>query len=69
LEPRCAEAFQNCGLAYANLGTDDLAAKALVRASEAYDQQGTKEGLDMVKQQLEQLAARRRSLSQRQSAA
>lgn len=57
-EPNCAEAFHNCGLAYANLGTDGLAARALVKASECYDQQGTKAGLDLVKQHLQQLAER-----------
>jgi hypothetical protein len=58
LEPDCAEAFHNCGLAYANLGTDGLAARALVKASECYDRQGTKSGLDLVKQHLQQLAQR-----------
>jgi tetratricopeptide (TPR) repeat protein len=58
LEPNCAEAFHNCGLAYANLGTDGLAARALVKASEYYDRQGNKAGLDLVKQQLQQLAER-----------
>lgn len=61
LEPNCAEAFHNCGLAYANLGTDGLAARALVKASEGYDRQGTKAGLDLVKQHLQQLAKRPRS--------
>lgn len=58
LEPSCAEAFHNCGLAYANLGTDGLAARALVKASEYYDRQGNKTGLDRVKQQLQQVAQR-----------
>jgi hypothetical protein len=58
LEPNCAEAFHNCGLAYANLGTDGLAARALVKASDCYDQQGTKTGLELVKQHLQQLAER-----------
>lgn len=58
-EPTCAEAFHNGGLAYANMGTDSTAVQALLKASELYDQQGTKAGLDLVKQQLEQIAGRR----------
>lgn len=58
-EPGCAEAFHNGGLAYANMGTDGPAVQALLKASELYDQQGTKAGLDLVKQQLEQIAGRR----------
>jgi tetratricopeptide (TPR) repeat protein len=58
-EPNCAEAFHNGGLAYANMGTDGLAVRALLKASELYDRQGTKPGLDLVKQQLEQIAGRR----------
>jgi hypothetical protein len=60
-EPTCAEAFHNGGLAYANLGTDGPAVQALLTASDLYDRQGTKTGLDLVKQQLEQLAGRRGS--------
>lgn len=58
-EPGCAEAFHNGGLAYANMGTDGPAVQALLKASELYDQQGTKAGLNLVKQQLEQMAGRR----------
>ncbi|MGF1518655.1 MAG: hypothetical protein ACFCVB_12735 [Nodosilinea sp.] len=58
-EPSCAEAFHNGGLAYANMGTDGTAVQALLKASDLYDQQGTKPGLDLVKQQLEQIAGRR----------
>ncbi|WOD37482.1 hypothetical protein [Nodosilinea sp. E11] len=58
-EPTCAEAFHNGGLAYANMGTDGLAVQALLKASDLYDQQSTKPGLDLVKQQLEQIAGRR----------
>ncbi|HSM82814.1 MAG TPA: hypothetical protein VLS96_14080 [Nodosilinea sp.] len=58
-EPTCAEAFHNGGLAYANMGTDGLAVQALLKASDLYDQQSTKAGLDLVKQQLEQIAGRR----------
>ena len=58
LEPTCAEALHNGGLAYANLGNDNLAVPALVQASDRYNQQGTKAGLDRVKYALEQVAAR-----------
>jgi tetratricopeptide (TPR) repeat protein len=58
LEPTCAEALHNGGLAYANLGNDNLAVSALLQASDRYDQQGTKAGLDRVKYALEQVAAR-----------
>ncbi len=58
LEPTCAEALHNGGLAYANLGNDNLAVQALLQASDRYDQQGTKAGLDRVKYALEQVAAR-----------
>jgi tetratricopeptide (TPR) repeat protein len=57
--PSCAEAFHNGGLAYANMGTDGTAVQALLKACDLYDQQGTKPGLDLVKQQLEQIAGRR----------
>jgi hypothetical protein len=63
-EPTCGEAYQNYGLAQANLGIDDLAAKALVKASDIYAQQGNRVGLELVKQQLERLAERRQRLSQ-----
>jgi tetratricopeptide (TPR) repeat protein len=62
LEPQCAEAFYNCGLIYANLGNDGQAVRALVKASELYDHQGTKAGLDLVKQALGQLATRQQNL-------
>ncbi|NJL48187.1 MAG: hypothetical protein HC929_12765 [Leptolyngbyaceae cyanobacterium SM2_5_2] len=68
-EPACAEAFHNYGLACANLGNDGLAVQALVKASDLYDQQGTKAGLDQVKQDLEQLADRQqRRLAEKASA-
>lgn len=63
LEPACAEALHNGGLAYANLGNDNLAVQALLQASDHYDQQGTKAGLDRVKYALEQVAARRAQAS------
>lgn len=58
LEPTCAEALHNGGLAYANLGNDNQAVQALLQASDRYDQQGTKAGLNRVKYALEQVAAR-----------
>jgi Flp pilus assembly protein TadD len=65
--PDCAEAFHNGGLAYANMGTDGLAVQALLKACDLYDRQGTKAGLDLVKQQLEQIAGRQ-GLSPRSAA-
>ncbi|PZV06514.1 MAG: hypothetical protein DCF32_09625 [Leptolyngbya sp.] len=58
-EPNCAEAFHNGGLAYANMGTDGQAVQVLLKASELYDRQSTKPRLDLIKQQLEQIASRR----------
>ncbi|MBD2427775.1 tetratricopeptide repeat protein [Phormidium sp. FACHB-1136] len=60
LEPTCAEALYNGGLAYANLGNDNLAVQALLQASDRYNQQGTKAGLDRVKYALEQVAVRQK---------
>ncbi|MEL6263667.1 MAG: tetratricopeptide repeat protein [Cyanobacteria bacterium J06626_6] len=54
-EPNCAEAFHNLGLAYANLGDNDKALRSLLKASAAYDQQGTKAGIERIKQDLERL--------------
>lgn len=65
--PTCAEALHNGGLAYANLGNDNLAVQALVQASDRYDQQGTKAGLDRVKYALEQVAARQTHLRAKQT--
>ena len=67
LEPACAEALHNGGLAYANLGNDNLAVQALLQASDRYDQQGTKAGLDRVKYALEQVAARQAHLRAKQT--
>lgn len=55
VEKNCAEAWHNVGLAYANVGDSNKAVRSLLKASEAYDQQLTKEGLDRVKQNLETL--------------
>ncbi|MBE9060727.1 tetratricopeptide repeat protein [cf. Phormidesmis sp. LEGE 11477] len=54
-EPNCAEAFHNLGLAYANVGDNNKAVRSLLKAGDAYDQQGTKEGLEQIKQTLEKL--------------
>ncbi len=54
-EPNCAEAWHNMGLAYANIGNNNKAVRSLLKASEAYDQQGTKAGIDRIKQELETL--------------
>jgi tetratricopeptide (TPR) repeat protein len=56
-EPNCAEAWHNMGLAYANVGDNNKAVRSLLKASDAYDKQATKEGLDRIKQDLETLKA------------
>lgn len=55
-EPNCAEAFQNRGRAQANLGNRAPAARDLLEANDRYDQQGTKAGVDQVKQDLSLIA-------------
>lgn len=62
LEPTCAEALYNGGLAHANLGNDNRAVQILVQASEGYHQQGTQAGLERVKYALGQVAARQNQL-------
>ena len=54
-EKGCAEAWHNVGLAYANIGDNNKAVRSLLKASDAYDKQGTKAGLDRIKQNLETL--------------
>lgn len=54
-EPNCAEAWHNIGLAYANVGDNNKAVRSLLKASDAYDKQGTKEGIERIKQDLETL--------------
>ena len=56
-EPNCAEAWHNIGLAYANIGDNNKAVRSLLRASDAYDKQGTKEGIERIKKDLETLKA------------
>lgn len=56
-EPQCAEAFHNMGLTYANIGDNDKALRSFLKASDAYDQQNTKAGIDLIKQHLNQLRA------------
>lgn len=55
-ERACAEAFHNRGLAHANLAKNQLALPDFLKASELYDQQGTKAGIDQIKVDLEVLA-------------
>ena len=55
-EPNCAEAWHNIGLAYANVGDNNKAVRSLLKASEAYDKQATKSGIDRIKQDLKLLA-------------
>lgn len=54
-EPNCAEAWHNIGLAYANVGDNNKAVRSLLKASDAYDKQATKEGIERIKQDLETL--------------
>lgn len=54
-EPNCAEAFHNLGLAYANIGDNNKAVRSFLKASDAYAQQDTKEGIAQIKQALERL--------------
>ncbi|MFK8183836.1 MAG: tetratricopeptide repeat protein [Phormidesmis sp.] len=56
-EPNCAEAWHNIGLAYANVGDNNKAVRSLIKASDAYDKQGTKAGIDQIKTDLERLKA------------
>ncbi|MEO0540167.1 MAG: tetratricopeptide repeat protein [Cyanobacteria bacterium P01_A01_bin.105] len=55
-EPNCAEALHNRALAQANLGKLNLALPDFLKANDLYDQQGTKSGVDAVKQALETLS-------------
>lgn len=57
-EPGCGEAWHNRGRCQANLGQDGLAVEAFLQASDRYDHQGTRPGLETVKQDLEALARR-----------
>ena len=56
--PACAEAFHNRGRGQANLGDNNLSVRDLLAAGERYDQQGSKAGVDQVKGDMEQIAAR-----------
>ncbi len=56
-EPNCAEVWHNIGRTYANVGDNNKAVRSFLKAGEAYDKQGTKAGLDQVKQDLETLKA------------
>lgn len=58
-EPNCAEAWHNLGLAYANIGDNGKAVNSLLKASDAYDQQRTKAGIDRIRQDLEILKGQR----------
>ena len=53
--PNCAEAFHDLGLAYANIGDNDKALRSLLKAGDAYDKQGTKEGIEQFKRDLKTL--------------
>lgn len=55
-EPALAEAFHNRGRAQANLAKKPDAANDFVTASDIYDRQGTKSGIDWVKADLDVLS-------------
>ena len=55
--PACAEAFHNRGRGQANLGDNTRSVRDLLAAGERYDQQGSKAGVDQVKQDMERIAA------------
>lgn len=59
-DPNCAEAYHNLGLTFANLGDDQAALRNLLRASDLYDQQGDKTGLDTLRSTLETLRSQRK---------
>lgn len=58
-EPACAEALHNCALAHANLGNDNYAIRGFLKAETLYDRQGSKDRIDTIKAELEQLRQRR----------
>ena len=57
-DPACAEAFHNRGRGQANLGDNTRSVRDLLAAGERYDQQGSKVGVDRVKEDMERIAAR-----------
>jgi tetratricopeptide (TPR) repeat protein len=59
LDPTCAEAFHNRGLSWANLRRDDDATLNLVKASELYLARGDRPSVDLIKQNLTALKARK----------
>jgi len=61
LEPNCAEAYHNRGLTLANLGNDGAAAQDLVSAEHFYDQQGQIHGIQVIKENLNQLKPRQQA--------
>lgn len=62
-EPNCAEALHNCALAHANLGNDNYALRGFLKAEALYDRQGSKDRIDAIKTELEQLKQRRLALA------
>lgn len=62
-EPACAEALHNCALAHANLGNDNYALRGFLKAEALYDRQGSKDRIDAIKAELEQLKQRRVALA------
>lgn len=62
-DPTCAEALHNCALAHANLGNDNYALRGFLKAEALYDRQGSKDRIDAIKAELEQLKQRRVALA------
>ena len=58
--PNCAEAWHNVGLAYANVSDNNRAIRSLLKASDAYNKQDTKSGVDRLKQDLKTVTSSRR---------
>ncbi len=61
LDPAIAEIYHDRGLAFANLRRDDDATFNLVKASELYLEQGDRDSVTIVKQNLEALKARKQA--------
>lgn len=53
------EAYHNRGLAFANLRQDDQSVENLLKAGELYTEEGNQAGMEIVKQNLEVLKARK----------
>lgn len=66
-QPDCAAAYHNLGLVFANLRQDDDAVTCLLQASDRYAIQGDRAALELVKQHLIALRARKEAVAQARS--